>query len=160
MTKPPRPAAERRVAAAVVEPSSGRDEVAARLRRAIRDVPDFPSPGILFRDLTPAWADAALLKALVAALEAPVRGRGVTQVAGIEARGFLLAGALACRLEAGVVPLRKPGKLPRQRRRVDYALEYGTDAVEMHTDALTKGTRALVIDDVIATGGTARATCD
>lgn len=137
--------------------SEGREDVADRLRRAIRDVPDFPRPGIVFRDLTPAWADAALVRDVIAALVAPLADRGVTRVAAVEARGFLLGGAVADRLHAGVVPLRKPGKLPRERRRAAYELEYGSDALEAHVDALAAGDRVVVLDDVLATGGTARA---
>lgn len=134
--------------------------VAERLRRAIRDVPDFPRPGIVFKDLTPALGDGALLRALVDVLEAPFRGQGVTRVAAVEARGFLLGGALADRLGAGVVPLRKPGKLPWKRHRVAYALEYGEDALEAHADAFEPGDRVVLLDDVLATGGTARASTE
>jgi adenine phosphoribosyltransferase len=134
--------------------------VADRLRLAIRDVPDFPRPGILFKDLTPALRDASILSALVDALEEPLLGRGVTQIAAIEARGFLLAGGLADRLGAGIVPLRKPGKLPARRERMTYNLEYGTDALEVHADAFVPSDLVLVLDDVLATGGTARAAVD
>lgn len=132
-------------------------ELGDRLRHAIRDVPDFPRPGIVFKDLTPALRDPGLLRALVDDLEARFRGRDVTHVAGIEARGFLLAGALADRLGTGVVPIRKPGKLPWLRNRVEYELEYGSDALEMHADALERSDRVLLVDDVLATGGTASA---
>ncbi|HEY7530166.1 MAG TPA: adenine phosphoribosyltransferase [Gemmatimonadota bacterium] len=145
---------------AVAAPPALGGGAAERLRAAIRDVPDFPRPGIVFRDLTPALADAALLRELVGELARPWNGRGVTHVAAIEARGFLLAGGVADRLGAGVVPLRKPGKLPRARRRVDYDLEYGVDALEAHADALGAGDAVLVLDDVLATGGTARAAID
>lgn len=138
-------------------PAAGPEEVAERLRRAIRDVPDFPRPGIVFRDLTPALADGGLLRELVDELARPWRGRRVTHVAPVEARGFLLAGGVAERLGVGVVPLRKSGKLPRASRRVTYDLEYGTDALEAHADAMGEGDRILIVDDVLATGGTARA---
>ncbi len=131
-----------------------------RLRGHIRDIPDYPKPGIVFKDLTPAFRDAELLRSLVEALEAPFRTRGITHVAAIEARGFLLAGAVADRLGAGLVPLRKPGKLPWRRTRVEYALEYGLDALEVHEDALGPSDRVLILDDVLATGGTARAAAE
>lgn len=130
------------------------------VRSALRDVPDFPRPGILFKDITPLLADAALFARATAAMAEPFRAAGVTHVAAIESRGFLFGAPIAQHLGAGVVPLRKPGKLPAARRRVDYALEYGTDALEAHEDACRSGDRILVVDDVLATGGTARAACD
>lgn len=145
---------------ATAGPPAGSVGVAERLRRAIRDVPDFPRPGVVFKDLTPALRNAGLLRALLDDLEAPFRGRGVTQIAAVEARGFLLAGALADRLGAGVVPLRKPNKLPWERQRVEYELEYGTDALEVHADSFLEGDRVLLLDDVLATGGTARAAAE
>lgn len=141
-------------------PEGPAETTGERLRRSIRDVPDYPRPGVVFKDLTPALRDAALLRALIDELEAPFRGRGITQVAAVEARGFLLAGALAARLGAGLVPLRKAGKLPWQRRSVAYELEYGTDALEVHADALDASDSVLILDDVLATGGTARAAAD
>ncbi len=127
------------------------------LRSLIRDVPDFPEPGIVFKDITPVLADPAALRGLIEATVAPFADTGITKVAGIEARGFILASPAATRLEAGFVPLRKPGKLPWTVVREEYSLEYGTDALEVHKDAVTADDRVLVVDDVIATGGTARA---
>ncbi len=124
----------------------------ARAETLIRSIPDYPAPGILFRDITPLLADAAALKATTEALIAPFAGR-FDVVAGIEARGFLLAGAAAIAADVGLVPIRKAGKLPRPAASVDYALEYGTATVEMHDD-LPRGSRVLLIDDVLATGGT------
>jgi adenine phosphoribosyltransferase len=134
-------------------------EIAAALRRTIRDVPDFPKPGILFKDITPLLAQPTLLAATVHALAAPWRTRGITHVAAPESRGFLLGVPVALALGAAFVPVRKPGKLPAATRRVSYALEYGTDTIEMHQDALEPGHRVLVLDDVLATGGTAAAVC-
>jgi adenine phosphoribosyltransferase len=141
-------------------PGSSADDLAERLRRAIRDVPDFPRAGIVFKDLTPALRDGPLLRDLVEALAGPFASRNVTQVAAIEARGFLLGGAVAERLGTGVVPLRKSDKLPWRRERVTYDLEYGSDALEVHADAVSETDRVLVVDDVLATGGTARAAAD
>ncbi|MDH4147337.1 MAG: adenine phosphoribosyltransferase [Acidimicrobiia bacterium] len=133
---------------------------AGALRRLIRDVPDFPSPGIVFRDITPLLADPAGLGSAVDHLAAPLRDLGLTHVAGIEARGFLLAVPVAVALGVGFVPIRKPGKLPRSTATVSYALEYGRDTLEMHDDAFGEGARVAVLDDVLATGGTARAAVD
>ena len=127
------------------------------LRRLVRDVPDFPKPGITFKDITPLVGDASGLASAVAHLAAAVPP-GVTDVVAIESRGFLFGAALALELGLPVVPVRKPGKLPHQKRRVEYALEYGTDALEMHADALAGGRQVLIVDDVLATGGTAAAT--
>lgn len=134
---------------------AGRD----RLQAAIRDVPDFPKPGILFRDITPILGDASLLALSVDLMAHRIEGK-VDAIVGIESRGFLFGIPLAMRLDVGFVPVRKPGKLPAETREVRYALEYGEDALQMHTDALRSGQRALVVDDLLATGGTARATCD
>jgi adenine phosphoribosyltransferase len=123
---------------------------------AIRDIPDYPRPGIVFKDITPLLADAAALAAVVDALAAP--HRGVDKVVGIEARGFILAAPVACRLGAGFVPVRKQGKLPWSTFAEDYELEYATATVEVHTDAFRGGERVLIVDDVLATGGTAAAT--
>jgi adenine phosphoribosyltransferase len=131
--------------------------VIEELRTAIRDVPDFPKPGIVFKDITPILLDPHLFAAAVRLMGEPFQGAGVTHVVAIESRGFLLGGPIALALGAGLVPIRKPGKLPAARDRVEYALEYGTDALEMHRDALGKGDRALIVDDVLATGGTAAA---
>lgn len=122
--------------------------------RLIRDVPDFPRPGILFKDIAPLLADAAGLDLAVHALLAPWRDAGVGAIAGIESRGFILGAAMAVRLGVGFVPLRKPGKLPGEVIGVDYALEYGSDRLEMQADALPAGTAVLLVDDVLATGGT------
>ncbi len=127
------------------------------VRARIRDVPDFPRPGIVFKDLTPVMADAALFHGVIAALAARVATLDVERVAGIEARGLIFGAALAYALRLGFVPLRKASKLPRATHREAYGLEYGRDALEMHTDALSKGERVLVVDDVLATGGTALA---
>ena len=128
-----------------------------RLRRWIRDVPDFPQPGILFRDITPLLRDAAALEATVEALAAPYRTRGVGVVAGIEARGFILGPAVALRLGVGFVPIRKAGKLPGEVARQEYELEYGASVIEVHRDAIAAQDRVLLLDDVLATGGTAAA---
>jgi adenine phosphoribosyltransferase len=129
----------------------------AALRALVRTLPDFPAPGIQFRDITPLLADAGGLDAALGAMLDGLRPGDVDCVAAIEARGFLLAGALARQLHAGLVPVRKPGKLPGERIGIDYALEYGQDRLEMHTGAFRAGARVLIVDDVIATGGTALA---
>lgn len=121
----------------------------------IRDIPDFPEPGILFKDITPLLADHNGLQVAVGALVDHFESGGVTQVAGIESRGFIFAAPIALSLGAGFIPIRKPGKLPFDVVREDYELEYGTDSLELHKDAVTAGDRVLIIDDVLATGGTA-----
>ncbi len=136
-----------------------REKVAADVRLAVRDVADFPKPGILFRDITPVLLDAALFARATEALAAPFAGQRITHVVSIESRGFILGAPVALVLAASFVPVRKPGKLPSRTVREDYALEYGTDALEMHADALTGARNVLVVDDVLATGGTAAATC-
>ena len=123
----------------------------------IRDIPDFPEPGVVFKDITPVLADAEAFGALVEALASPHRSTAIQKVAGIEARGFTLAAPVACELGAGFIPLRKPGKLPWETLQQSYSLEYGHDALEMHTDAIGEGENVLIVDDVIATGGTAAA---
>jgi adenine phosphoribosyltransferase len=130
------------------------------LRTFIRDVPDFPKPGIVFKDITPLLLHAAAFAQAVDGMAEPFRRADITKVVAIESRGFLFGGPIAVRLGAGLVPVRKPGKLPAARGRVDYDLEYGTDALEMHSDALEAGDRVLVVDDVLATGGTAKAAGD
>ncbi|HKO59501.1 MAG TPA: adenine phosphoribosyltransferase [Thermoanaerobaculia bacterium] len=131
-----------------------------QLKEWIRDVPDFPKPGIVFKDITPLLRDAAALERTMEWLAAPFQGKGVTSVAGIESRGFIFGSCVARLLGAGFVPIRKPGKLPWTRRRNEYVLEYGTDALEIHDDALAPGDRVVIIDDVLATGGTACAAAD
>jgi adenine phosphoribosyltransferase len=131
-----------------------------RIYKLVRDVPDFPKPGILFRDITPVLAEHGAFHEAIEILAESFRALKVDAVLGIESRGFMFGAPLALRLEAAFVPVRKPGKLPRATDRVSYALEYGEDALEMHRDALVEGARVLVIDDVIATGGTARAAID
>ena len=131
----------------------------SRLRSLIRDVPDFPEAGVLFRDITPLLGDARGLRAAVDALAAPFAESGVDLVAGIEARGFLLGPAVATCLGVGFVPMRKEGRLPRETIREEYQLEYGRAVIEVHEDALGAGDGVLVLDDVLATGGTARAAC-
>lgn len=128
----------------------------ARIRSSVRSIPDFPKKGILFRDITPLLADAALFGAVVDRFKAWSRGR-VDAVVSIESRGFILGAALAYALGAGFVPVRKAGKLPHRTHRSSYELEYGTATVEIHVDALRPGARVIVLDDVLATGGTARA---
>ncbi len=128
-------------------------DIAAR----IRDIPDFPEPGVVFKDITPLIGDHAAFDESIDRLAEPFVDRGITQVAGIEARGFIFAAPIALRLKAGFVPIRKPGKLPHKVTRYDYVLEYGTDALEVHVDAFGPGDQVLIVDDVLATGGTASA---
>jgi len=130
------------------------------LRDSIRVIPDYPKPGILFRDVTTLLGDAAAFRQAVDEIVAVYRDAHVGKVAGIEARGFILGGAIAHQLAAGFIPLRKKGKLPHQTHAVEYDLEYGTDAMEMHRDACQVGERVLLVDDLIATGGTALAAAD
>ena len=132
---------------------------AARLAASLRSVPDFPKPGITFKDITPSLGDAALFGEICGALAAPFVDAGITHVAGIESRGFILGAPVARALAAGFIPVRKPGKLPAPTLRRAYGLEYGTDCLEIHRDACTSAARVLVVDDVLATGGTAEATC-
>ena len=124
------------------------------LKQLIRDIPDFPQPGIMFKDITPLLKDAAGLSAAVDAMAAPWTDAGIDAVLAVEARGYLLGTPVALRLGAGFVPARKPGKLPYETVSVDYDLEYGSDTIEMHRDGLEPGQRVLIVDDVLATGGT------
>jgi adenine phosphoribosyltransferase len=130
----------------------------ADVKTRLRDVPDFPRPGIVFKDITPVLADPRLFGRVINAMSAPFRGQHITKVVGVEARGFLLGAPIALALHAGFVPARKPGKLPHRSIVERYSLEYGADGVEMHEDAILQGERVLVVDDVLATGGTAEAT--
>lgn len=127
------------------------------LKTYIRDVPDFPKPGIMFKDITPLLRSSEALGTACAMLADPFRDAGVTQVAAIESRGFIFGSVVAQNLGAGFVPIRKPNKLPYARRRHEYVLEYGSDALEIHDDALSANDRVLVVDDVLATGGTVAA---
>ena len=124
----------------------------------IRDIPDWPKPGVIFKDITPLLRDRGAFKAAIDVLTEHYRKQEIDLVVSVEARGFIFGGALAYALGAGFVPARKPGKLPWMKIKVEYALEYGTDAIEMHQDAIVKGQRVLVFDDVLATGGTIEAT--
>ncbi|HVX38967.1 MAG TPA: adenine phosphoribosyltransferase [Gemmatimonadaceae bacterium] len=133
-------------------------DLSRRLRQLIRDVPDYPKPGILFKDITPLLGSAEAFTAATVEMARPFENAGVTHVVAIESRGFILGGPIAQQLGAGFVPVRKPGKLPSETRREEYALEYGTDTLEIHADACGDGARVLIVDDVLATGGTADAT--
>lgn len=126
------------------------------LKRYIRDIPDFPKPGIVFKDITPLLADAEAFRVAIDALVAPYRGR-VDLVLGVESRGFIVGAAAAYALGTGIAVVRKPGKLPSRVHSASYALEYGTDALEIHDDAIGSGHRVLLVDDLLATGGTASA---
>ena len=128
-----------------------------QLKALIKDVPDFPKKGIVFKDITPLLADPKGFDAVIDGLITPFKGKGVEIVAGVESRGFLLAPAMAARLGAGIVPLRKKGKLPRKVHSASYDLEYGTDSIEAHADAFPRNAKVLLVDDVLATGGTAAA---
>jgi adenine phosphoribosyltransferase len=133
------------------------DQLLTALRSTIRDVPDFPQAGIVFKDITPVLSDGPLFRAAIARMAAAYQGDSIDLVVGIESRGFIFGAPLALELGTGFVPIRKPGKLPFNKVRVDYALEYGTDALEAHRDAIAGGQRILIVDDVLATGGTAGA---
>jgi adenine phosphoribosyltransferase len=124
----------------------------------VRDIPDFPKPGILFKDVTPLLADGKAFRESIDLLGERISPHRPEKIVGIESRGFIFGAALAARLGVGLLPVRKPGKLPFKTKRVEYSLEYGTDALEMHVDAISQGTRVFIVDDLLATGGTAAAT--
>ncbi len=128
------------------------------MKAHIRDIPDFPKPGVVFKDITPLLSDPGAFRATIDGLAAPFADRGIDKVLGVEARGFIAAAPVADRFGAGFVPVRKAGKLPWRIERQEYALEYGTDLLEIHADAVSPGERTLIVDDVLATGGTAAAT--
>lgn len=132
-------------------------EDAGWLKEHIRDIPDFPKPGVVFKDITPLLADTKAFRSTIDALAAPFEGHRVDKVIAVEARGFIVGGPVAYRFGAGFVPCRKAGKLPWQVEQEEYVLEYGTDMLEVHKDAVAPGERVLVVDDVLATGGTASA---
>jgi adenine phosphoribosyltransferase len=140
--------------------STSGNSIVPDLKSVIRDIPNFPKQGIIFRDVTPVLLDSALFAQAVRRMADPFRSSRVTRVVAIESRGFLFGAPIALDLGAGLVPIRKPGKLPAATRRVEYALEYGTDALEMHHDAIGPGDRVLIVDDVLATGGTAGAAAE
>jgi adenine phosphoribosyltransferase len=125
------------------------------LRASIRSIPDYPKPGIMFRDITTMLGDAHAFRCAVDALVQPWAGMKIDKVAGMEARGFILGGAVAHQVSAGFIPIRKKGKLPHKRVTIAYSLEYGLDEMEMHEDAVSKGERVILVDDLVATGGTA-----
>ena len=131
-----------------------------RLESSIRAIPDFPKPGVVFRDITPLLGDPAMLRLATGQLIRPFIGESIDAVAGMEARGFIFSALAAWELEVGLVPLRKPGKLPRGVQSVSYDLEYGSTSLEAHTDAIGPGGRVLIVGDLIATGGTASASCE
>lgn len=133
------------------------NEMEKRLQSLVRDVPDFPKKGIVFKDITTLISDAQALREANDLLAAPFKGKGIDVVVGMESRGFIFGVPVAERLGAGFVPVRKPGKLPAETVSEEYALEYGTDRLEMHKDAVKRGCKALVVDDLLATGGTAEA---
>jgi len=135
------------------------DEAVSRLEGLIRDVQDFPVEGVVYKDFTPLLGDAGALALAVELMANPYRGKGIDLVVGAESRGFIFGIAIAQALSAGFVPVRKPGKLPRAVHKAEYALEYGTDTLEIHQDALASGTRVLMVDDLLATGGTMEASC-
>jgi len=130
------------------------------LKTLVRDIPDFPKPGVMFRDITPLLADPSGLALSVELLANPFRGKNIDLVVGAESRGFIFGTAVACCLSAGFVLVRKPGKLPHRKVSMSYDLEYGTDTLEMHADAIVRGQRVLIVDDVLATGGTMKACVD
>jgi adenine phosphoribosyltransferase len=130
------------------------------LKSFIRDIPDFPKPGIIFKDITPLLADTNAFEEAINRMTQPFSGKEITKVVGIEARGFLFAPPMAMKLNSGIIPVRKPGKLPFETKQYTYDLEYGTDTIELHTDAILPGDKVLVVDDLLATGGTVNAACN
>ena len=130
------------------------------LKSTIRSIPDFPKPGILFRDITTMLKDGAAFSAVIDELAQRYRSESIDAIAGIESRGFIFGAALAAKLGMGFIPIRKPGKLPAKTVSAQYSLEYGTDTIEMHVDAVSPGMRILLIDDLLATGGTMHAACE
>ncbi|MNX03703.1 Adenine phosphoribosyltransferase [compost metagenome] len=136
---------------------AGDERLQESLEELIRDVPDYPKPGIVFKDITPLLKDATAFERVVTAIADHYRNQRIDYVVGIESRGFIFGAAVATALKAGFIPVRKPGKLPHLTHRCEYALEYGTDALEIHQDAVEAGKRVLIVDDVLATGGTAAA---
>jgi len=132
-------------------------DTAVELKAAIRDIPDFPKKGIIFKDITTLLKDGVLFRKAVDQMAAPFIGKGITKVIGVESRGFIFASAIAYKLGVGLVIVRKPGKLPHKTHKESYDLEYGKDTLEIHIDALTKDDKVLLVDDLLATGGTAQA---
>lgn len=130
------------------------------IKRLIRDIPDFPKPGIIFKDITPILGDPAAMARITGAFESALKSLKPTRIVGIESRGFIFGATLAAAMELPFTPVRKPGKLPYDKISVSYTLEYGEGTLEMHTDGVTRGDRVLVMDDLLATGGTAAATCE
>jgi adenine phosphoribosyltransferase len=135
------------------------DDLEQSIRRHVREIPDFPKPGVKFKDITPLLADPRLFARTTEAMAAPFLGEGIDYVVAVESRGFILGAPVALHLGAGFVPVRKPGKLPHTVVAQDYELEYGSDRLEIHSDSCGTGTQVLLVDDVLATGGTAEATC-
>jgi len=150
-------AARRPTKASANLPTTPPETTPMNLADSIRAIPDYPKPGIVFRDITTLLGDARAFRRAVDELVQPFAGLKIAQIAGIEARGFILGGAVAHQLSAGFIPVRKKGKLPRETLRATYALEYGTDEIEIHRDAVQPGERVLLVDDLVATGGTAEA---
>jgi adenine phosphoribosyltransferase len=134
-------------------------DLTQRIQDTIRDIPDFPIEGIIFKDITPVLSDPVLFQDVIDDMAARFAGEKIDAIVGMESRGFLFGAPLALKLGAAFVPARKPGKLPYESVKVEYALEYGTNTLEMHVDAVTAGQRILIVDDLLATGGTAKATC-
>ena len=136
------------------------NESIEKIKNAIRDIPDFPKAGIIFKDITPVLKEAELLKLCIKNLKEQLKDQKIDYIVGIESRGFIFGSALAYELGVGFIPVRKPGKLPYKKKSISYDLEYGKDTLEIHEDAVAKGDKVLIIDDLLATGGTAVATCD